>query len=472
MLLSGLILVSCTRANPDFCDAEQPCAGDRVCDLAGVLGSRNACVTPICAPGEVLSCDGTRAEQCADNLLETNVADCEFGCNDAGCLPCPAGGRACREVEPGLSEVAVCGEDGSVLDRRDCVLGCVDSERCTDIVPSNDLDNDLGFIDGNLEDIVDLELGDGFTVHSDGTITDADDQPITAPSSRERMPGIGPTMRVFRVRELSVTGEVALTGPDVIAFVANGDIRINGLLVVRSGSLSDAANDCVGEPGTQLSEDAGGGGGGGFESNGGRGGDVGGIGGGNGGQSFGNSTLIPLFGGCAGGGDMGGRGGGGLQLVSRSRIVLEPGAGINAGGRGGSAPVSVGVIPPGGGGSGGGVLLEAPVIDVAETAFVAANGGGGGCTGLSVSQSGADGELGAAQALGGDCASSNFGLGGDGGSKADNRDNGQDRPSSASDDSGGGGGGSVGRIRVNSILGVPSSSRFSPDPSVGTLDSF
>lgn len=474
-LVAGGLLwaVGCTRPNPDYCDTDHPCAGDRVCDLTGVLGSRNACVSPVCSPGEVVACDGQRAETCAANQLGTVTEECEFGCTDSGCMPCPPGGKTCREHEPEVYEVAVCAEDGSVIDRRDCVLGCADAERCIDIAPSNDLGADLDFIDENLVDVADLTLADGYTVHSDGTITDAAGQPVEVVSSRERTPGGGAPMRVFRVRSLAITGEVVLAGPDVIAFAAIGDISIDGVLIARAGATADPSNACVGEEGTAATLDGSGSGGGGFASTGGAGGGAGGLDGGDGGQSFGNATLIPLLGGCAGGGPMGGSGGGGVQLVSRSRILVGPGAGINAGGLGGGAAVSLGgATPPGGGGSGGAVLLEAPVIDIAETGFIAANGGGGGCSAPMVSAPGGDGALSDAQAPGGDCMRSNSGRGGAGGSKAGSREDGQTGTDVEGGvaDGGGGGGGSFGRIRVNTVLGAPSSSRFSPDAETGTLD--
>ena len=471
LLCVGLLLTGgCTRANPDYCDADSPCAGEQVCDLEGVLGNRNACVPPVCAPGEVLSCDGEEAEVCTDDRLGTAVETCEFGCNDDGCAPCPAGGRACRELEPGVSEVAVCAGDGSVIDQRECVLGCFDDQRCTDVDPSNDLELDLDMIDRELAAIGDLILEDGYTVHSDGTITDGADQQVPVASFQLRPQAGGPMMTVFHARSIEITGEVLLTGPDVIAFVAIGDITIDGTLIVRSGGLVDPINGCVGDAGTASGLDASGSGGGGYESSGGNGGDADTLAGGPGGQSVAaTSALIPLKAGCAGGGEMGGDGGGGLQLVSRSRIVVTADAGINAGGAGGSAPVGPAVSPAGGGGSGGGVLLEAPVIDIAESGFVAANGGGGACVAPSEVKPGADGLLAATQAPGGNCLVNNSGRGGAGGAKAGLREDGQDQPG-GSVDAGGGGGGSVGRIRVNSVLGAPSSSRFSPDPALGTLD--
>lgn len=463
--------LGCTRANPDYCDPQQPCDGDRVCDLGGINGKTNACVTPLCEPGEVLECRADEAETCVDNQLETAVERCEFGCTEAiGCMPCPPGGKTCRP-DGDTFEVAVCAEDGSVVDRRECVLGCADDQVCTDVAPSNELELDLDFIDNNLEAVADLVLESGSVIDSSGMIRDSAGAPIEGFSFRQRTPGGAPTMTVFRVRSLEIKGDVSVIGAEVVGIAAIGEIRIDGVVTVRAGSLADPINDCVGDDGNELAPDSSGSGGGGFATMGGNGGGVFGIDPGAGGVDFGSRSLVPLFGGCAGGGEMGGTGGGGLQLVSRSRISFGPSAAINAGGLGGTTPVSAGdLASAGGGGSGGGVLLEAPIVEIHATAFIAANGGAGGCVERGNSAAGADGQLTVQQAQGGDCAVANSGSGGDGGSRTSGGENGTAGPTSGTADAGGGGGGSVGRVRVNTVLDSPQDAPFSPEPDFGMLD--
>lgn len=472
--IAALCAAGCTRANPDYCNEQQPCAGDRVCDLAGVQGKTNACVAPLCEPGEVIECRVTEASVCADNQLEATVEQCEFGCTPAiGCVPCPAGGKACRAKNDSF-EVAVCAGDGSVIDQRECVLGCADDEVCMDIDPANDLAMDLDFIDDNLTAVGDLALEDGAVIDGvAGTITDARGQPVEGFSVRQRQQSDNaPDMTVFRVRSLSIAGEVTVVGADVVAFAAIGDIVIDGTLIVRSGAIDEGEN-CVGVLGGTAPPDAGGSGGGGYRNDGGGGGSGGNAPGSQGGQSFGSSSLEPLSGGCSGGGALGGAGGGGLQLSSRTRVLVNAGAGINAGGQGGDTPAAIAgnLQPVGGGGSGGGLLLEAPIVMVDATGFVAANGGGGGCATRAMSVAGANGGLSEQQAPGADCSgNSNAADGGDGGSRSAAADSGQSQPNSGIEDAGGGGGGSIGRIRVNTVLVSPGDIRFSPDPSLSSLD--
>ncbi|MFN0247043.1 MAG: hypothetical protein ACKV2T_09045 [Kofleriaceae bacterium] len=106
-------------------------------------------------------------------------------------------------------------------------------------------------------------------------------------------------------------------------------------------------------------------------------------------------SFEPLQGGSGGGagglymlspalriGGLGGGGGGGLQLSARGRITIAGDVSVSGGGGGDGL-----LGPPGGasdwgggggGGSGGTLLVEAPEVNIQSTAWLTANGGGGG----------------------------------------------------------------------------------------------
>lgn len=253
-----------------------------------------------------------------------------------------------------------------------------------------------------------------------------------------------------------------MSGEHALAVVSDGEIRIGGDFIVQpdTGSFSDPS--CRGGSGeSDIDENFAtrnaGGGGGGFGSPGAAGGDAEAfdgstLEGGEGGDTSGNPALVPLRGGCAGDGSAIPRaeGGGAVQLVSRTKIVVD--AVLAAPGEGGGRR---------GGGSGGGILLEAPEVVVSGN--VTANGGGGGCFG---DDEGDDGRTDDRPASGGECDENNTGDGGDGAAANTGATEGSDASSHA-----GSGGGGVGRIRVNTVDdGFEDGGLFSPSPRTGDLE--
>ena len=201
-------------------------------------------------------------------------------------------------------------------------------------------------------------------------------------------------------------------------------------------------------------------------------------------DTYGDATLIPLFGGMngmQGGAASGGGGGGGaLQITAGVRIDI-PGA-IYAGGGGGRGGWSTwGYAGGGGGGSGGAILLEAPTIMM--TGSLDANGAGGG-------GAGSDDGIGSV----GEDANDDYPAGGDGNDATGcplygyiyggNGGNGATRQHAAGTGSsggymtgcldvayvgGGGGGGGLGRVRINTVTGCQCSGTVSPAASFGML---
>lgn len=156
-----------------------------------------------------------------------------------------------------------------------------------------------------------------------------------------------------------------------------------------------------------------------------------------------------------------GAGGGAMQIVSRTKITLGAGGAIAANGGSAKGDTSFDQIicipgdpcgPGAGAGSGGGILLEAPVVEVAGTAALVANGGAGHC---GLRGAGAVPGVAAAPAPGTSCNGFSGGDGATGSTAA--------RDGTGETDGGGtgaGGGGGVGRIRVNLRPGES----FSPAP--------
>jgi hypothetical protein len=470
---------ACTGANSSFCADDDDCMDGTVCDEDGSLaGIEGDCVpAPVpCAPGAVLRCaDRENEVVCGDDGQSEEIRDCAgFGCNDVRgiCNQCEPNTVRCGPHTTEVEEYVDCNAEGTIEASRECLLGC-STERtgCVDIDPSNGLSVDLDFMDANGGRVRDVELRNGFTVNSDtGEILD-DGNPIETVNSRPQFQIEALGILVFRVRRLSIEGEIAVLGDRAVAFVSDGDIEINGLVDVTAGDITEG-DICVGKPPSVSGDGASGGGGAGFGQNGGNGGDAPDLIGGGGGSGTGDAGLEPLRGGCRGGIEppggllSGGSGGGALQLVARQRILFGPSGRITVAGKGGGYE---GMLNPGaasGGGSGGGVLLEAPEVAFASGSFVSANGGGGGCQGAV----GERGLLARQPAAGADCGSADsVGNGGDGGSATSNSRDGADVLVSSG--YAGGGGGGVGRIRINRAPGggTPDSMFFSPDPDVGDV---
>lgn len=360
-----------------------------------------------------------------------------------------------------------CNEDGTAEISELCVLGCKPAGlRCTDVDPSNNL---AAFLD-TAGDQPDLDLGGSATINTNtGEIT-VGRTALSVRSETMAQPD-APTVRVFIVRSLTAM-DVSVIGKNALAFVSDGDVKIEGVFAVSAKARAPGAgafNDggCKGSPIVQgINDTYGGASGGGFGSPGGEGGAArnsrGSAFGASGGTVTGTPTLIPLRGGCDGGGgpSNNGAGGGAIQIVSRTQIVVHGVIAAN-----GSTDLNSA------GGSGGGILLEAPLVDVAGAVVANGAGGSGGC-GCAGSQ-GEDGQLDVMPAKGGTQCTDGLGTGaagGDGAAGASVATKGLDVPSTDNQACGGGGGGGVGRIRVNTAPGGQRTSGvYSPAPRGGAL---
>lgn len=371
-------------------------------------------------------------------------------------------------------QLTTCNADGNSITTETCALGCTsDGVRCSTFEPSNGLATQLTAS----ASVPDVTLPDGATLNTDtGAVSGL-------PHSLESVTvsqGSGPDLRVFIAHSWKISN-VRVLGSLPVAFVASGEITVNGTLDASAdGQLAGpGASECEesgagGPPGLGHYERPspgnsggypefiwciGGGGGGGYGTAGGGGGEMTGssppVPGGIAGSANGVSTLVPLRGGCPGNASIvsnRGAGGGAVQLVSGDIVHLTSEGKIHVGGGGGNGGGLGDGNGPAGGGSGGGILIEAPslVLDN-DTALLAAGGGGGGYGACPTSPQGMDGPPAASIPAGGACPMStnpaaSGGVGATTGAGAVG--------ANATDGSAGGGGGGLGRIRVNTADGM------------------
>jgi len=212
-------------------------------------------------------------------------------------------------------------------------------------------------------------------------------------------------LRVFVVNSFKATqvkvgdGESGIITPPgftAFALVSRGDIEVRGAMTVYAGmghtDLTAACQVGHGQMTSSCEYSSTGGGGGAFGTNGSKGGDITSVSriGGSGGIANGNERLVPLRGGCPGGmvqfGAVvqsycyGGAGGGAMQLVSRTRVLID--GIVSVAGSAGDATeyeIAQGVYSymHTGGGAGGALLIEAPAVTLDVNARLNVLGGNG-----------------------------------------------------------------------------------------------
>ena len=301
---------------------------------------------------------------------------------------------------PATGNVVTCDANGAVSNEQQCgALGCDQSMNvCLDVDPSNG----IGAALDTSATAPALTSTTPVAIDTDaGTIRDVNND-VIAMSTTSVSQGAGlPPIRVFAFSTVSLK-DVAVSGSQALAIVANGSVTLTGYLDASGsrspsqpgpGALSTTA--CVGTSSTNAVAA----GGGGRETAGGPGGSSGKAGG----QSYKTRTGEPLVGGCSGGNVVsgstlkaaGGYGGGAVQIVSRVSIQITGNAKIDVGGEGGGGGPSS-TNGGAGGGSAGEILLEAPTIQVDGSGVVLAASGGAGGEGGSIGYDGSYGEDGGA----------------------------------------------------------------------------
>jgi hypothetical protein len=270
------------------------------------------------------------------------------------------------------------------------------------------------------------------------------------------------SVRVVRVTTLTASTAAQIDGTYPLIVLAD-TVTIDGDVNIGAGRHPNSCPSSAGDSGTYC---GGGGAGGSFGGIGGTGGSCADAGTTTASAAMGDTTLVPLRGGCNGGlgghpgdttGGGGGAGGGALQISARTSMTINGtisafglggGGGAGEGGNacGGNSGCAAG---GGGGGAGGAILLESPQLTLASAAKLCATGGGGGGGALNADATTA-GAGGTGTCNGGGGAGlgvSSGSPGGAGGGIASQLD-GAAGGNNTAVHGGGGGGGAAGRIRV------------------------
>lgn len=308
-----------------------------------------------------------------------------------------------------MGTLQTCNPDGMSVTMQACALGCGSGgTTCATFVPSNSLATALA----SAASASLVSIPSGATIDTDaGTVAGT-----TVASTVVMVQNS--SMRVFAAPSWTLPN-LRITGSLPVAFVASGQIQVQGFVELesRAGSDGAGADTAIACHGANVMGGGGGGGGGGTS-------------GGAGSTGVGGKMATgfsPLLGGCAGGmsvvgnGGFAGDGGGAIQLVSSTDVSIAGVLDVSGAGGGSSA----------GGGAGGTVIIESPTVEITSGGIAADGGGGGGACGLA----GADGGSGDVAAPGGTCSPSTN-SGGNGGAGTIAAQNGV------------GGGGAVGRARI------------------------
>lgn len=300
-------------------------------------------------------------------------------CANGALTVCDANGNAVSYQVPNG------GSDGTpvevTLHEYPCPLGCAqDGQRCADVAPSNGLAGALDSATLEGPDVViddpdsavlsttsELQNGYAFVFEGLDPIVELPIPAVIVPQTN------APDILVLVVRSFTVKPGVKLrvAGTRAFAIVSHLDIYIGGTLdasgaVIGAGTSTDPACNVVAQAGI-----LGGGGNrdaGGASSTGGAGGQP---------RAQSNATLMPLEGGCGSERVAGLGGGGGVQLVSRTKLVLGPAGVISVAGNKGTGRLNGGQLLLTGGGSGGNLRIEAPTIAIHPGSRIVGRGGSG-----------------------------------------------------------------------------------------------
>ena len=299
---------------------------------------------------------------------------------------CGADGAYVRHLIPNGGA----GGTPATIEMRDytCPMGCHASEpRCLDVSASNGLNAALdaaatspGGLDLAVAEAGETILDTGVFDATAGTtvLTPPSGTPVTVPARVITQSG-APDILVLEVRTFTIAAGATLVvrGTRALGVASHFDVYIAGHLKA-SGAVGGAGQSLYG-PCHGVSSGVATGGGGNLHTAGRSStASLGGVA-----QAV--AMLSPLDGGCGGGaitsagGPPRSRGGGGIELVSRTKIVLDGGL-LNVSGRAGYASIDPTDTTAWatGGGSGGNVVLEAPGIGFLNGSSINGRGGSGG----------------------------------------------------------------------------------------------
>lgn len=407
-LVTGLLLATsaCTTRNPRNCD-DGICTDPAFpyCDADGsVAGTPHVCIEASCEAGVIVGCQGNGLLRCNSDGTDYEVVACSNGCDNANgrCNDCVPNTATCSG-----SSLLSCGPSGTVEATESCALSCAPSPspHCVHIEPRY------------LADVCNAPAANAdFTVTSSGTLDTGLDSNcnggVVAP------PG-APGLCVLRYNRIAIPSGrmLKVTGTRAIAFVADTEVTIGGLLDVSADQSQNGPGGGATLSGASVNLTTGGGGAG-FHTIGGNGGNPTSDGGGGaGGAATANPALLAaLVGGPQSGATTGGLraggGGGALTLVSCKGTVEITGI-VDAGG-GGGGPGVIGLAGRGAG-AGGYVVVQAAAIRITGEVYANGGGGGGGQSAMTMGLPGEDGSRSATRGAAGGLSLDGSGQGGYGG---------------------------------------------------------
>ncbi|HUS33281.1 MAG TPA: hypothetical protein VMZ53_32485 [Kofleriaceae bacterium] len=319
-------------------------------------------------------------------------------------------------------------------------------------------------------------------VHTGGTTNDCSMLQMQSGTSTELCIIAARNITLGGFLPTSGTRPLVLLATDTFTLLDTGGISVDSRRVAGRNGPGANESSCPGAPaGTASTTGSSGGAGGSFGGRGGNGGK--GTGSAQGATATAAITgLAVVRGGCRGGLGGGpvpsGASGGAIYIIAGKRVEIA--GAIDASGEGGGGgdialAMGLGGDGGGGGGSGGLIGIDAPMIHIASSAKLIANGGGGGGGGDGAVGGSASGGAGGEADLSapptfparGGTGGTASGTGGRGASGTAGPDPGQPAGTNVSGSGGGGGGGGAGIIRfygptssvVNESLSV------SPPPS-------
>jgi hypothetical protein len=454
--------------------------------LTSVLWLATACGFPrpadvpepiTCTPNEFLKCDGR-------SLLTCNASGDAADSQDCGVAGCNADASRCNQCVPksdscgaNPNEIDHCGADGLPAGKDNCALACTSlpSTHCSYLEPRY------------LPDVCDsVARLPALTVMSSGNFDANLDNNCTGGVVSQSG---GAPLCVVRhsVIRIAANATLTVTGARPIAFVADDELTIDGVLDISAKGTIDGPGGGAFLSGDQALN-ASGGGGAGFKTNGANGGNATTDGGGGlGGPAAMDPSLLTVLAGgtrarspgaLQNGGVSGGGGGGATLIACRGRVfVTGTIASSGGGGQGGFDRFfggTIALVSGGGGGAGGNVAIQGAGITVTGQVF--ANGGGGGAgvaTNDGDGQPGADGTRSATTPASGGISLGPEGSGGAGGIQGTAPGVGLHPPATGA--TAGGGGGSVGFFQTYTPAGIapalaPSmaSPSFNPNKAIKT----
>ncbi len=381
----GCLLVGCDSSSglsvcKVACEIDSDCPTDQTCGLVGLC--TDGVTSCPCEPDKFLRCDQQQALSCNAEGTEVAIESCNNGCNAefGRCNACVPDSQTCF-----TDVIATCSTAGDGYTQSSCALGCVDATeteapRCKYISPAF------------LPDVCDVVAAEEELVLPSSV--NLDTRLDTLCNGGIVTPTLGPPICVVRYRRIELSsGSVRVTGPRVLALVADEELSVAATLDASAGG--PGAGTLVSGARALSSS---GGGGAGFRTNGGGGGGnttvgTGGVGGV---MLMPDPTTTGMIGGPQSQGPTsaqltqgyplpGSAGGAVLLIACRGSATITGTVDVNGGGGAGGKGILVqgNSVDVGGtgGGAGGVAIVQGATVVVSGSMFANGGGGGGGCGG-------------------------------------------------------------------------------------------